>query len=124
MIASVIPAQRGETNSGRFRNMLIAFGAFSALALALTTWRYFTPLSGITGASGALLAMFGEFALIFAAVLLMITSSRGLYSVFVALSWLGGILTFIALLFLHGWLAAVALVLALLALAAAMVTRR
>lgn len=84
--------------------LLIILGAL--LALGVTSWRYFDPLSGVSGSGGALLTMFGEFALVAAGLILAFSHHRALRGVFVSLAWPGVILTFIAALFLHGWAAA------------------
>lgn len=78
----------------------------SILAGTLTLWRYFTPLSGIEGTSGALLATFGCAMLVLAGGLLHRLQPGGARTLFLILSWVGSILTLIALLFLHGWWAA------------------
>lgn len=108
-----------QAKSGRFRTAALALGIFAAAAFALTGWRYVTPLSGVTGAPGALLAMLGEAALVFAAVVLLTSKSNGIRRLFIGLSWLGAVLTLIALVFLHGWLSAVMIALALIAIAIA-----
>lgn len=89
----------------------------AAIAFILTTYRYITPLSGITGTGGALLAMFGEAALVVAGIVLWRTDRGPLRGAFIALSWVGILLTLIAVLFLHGWLASIALGLGVIALA-------
>lgn len=93
-------------------------GLAAALALIVTGWRYLTPLSGVTGAGGALLAMLGETALLLAAAVLARFKTGGVRTLFIVLSWLGAILTLIAVLFLHGTISAILLVIVMLALAA------
>jgi drug/metabolite transporter (DMT)-like permease len=90
---------------------LLLIGA--VVALVLTTYRYFTPLSGITGTSGALLAMFGAASLIAGAIALMALRRGGLRVVFLVLSWLGVLLTLLAAALLHGWGASLALIVSL-----------
>ncbi|WP_176086103.1 hypothetical protein [Martelella sp. HB161492] len=89
----------------------------AAVALLLTGWRYFAPLSGITGTSGALLAMFGAFMLILAGLAFFVLEPGRWRTLFLVLSWLGAILTLIAELFLHGWGSSVALAVCLCAIA-------
>lgn len=88
-----------------------------AVALLLTGWRYFAPLSGITGTPGALLAMFGSFMLIVAGVAFFMLGRGGWRILFLVLTWLGAILTFVAELFLHGWGSSIAMAVCILAVA-------
>lgn len=100
---------------------LLAFGA--AVALGITTWRYFTPLSGVTGTPGALLTMFGEAALLLAGVAISWMSGGTGRAIFIVLAWLGIILTGFAAYLLHGWWALTALAVALIGLAIGTVAR-
>ena len=70
------------------------------VALAITAWRFFTPLSGIDGSGGAMTAMFAE---------LVKSHTGGLRGFLLFLSWLVIVGTFVAALFLHGWLTAAVL---------------
>lgn len=90
--------------------------AAAAVALGITTWRYFTPLSGVTGTPGALLAMFGEAALLVAGIALARLARGAGRSIFMGLSWIGILLTLFATALLHGWLSVGALIVALVGL--------
>ncbi len=84
----------------------------AVIALSVTTYRYFTPLSGITGAGGALVVMLAQFALIMAAAALIVAQGPTARRALLILSWLGVILTLVGTLFLHGWISGAFLVLA------------
>ncbi|MGU3575562.1 hypothetical protein ACLBWZ_08510 [Brucellaceae bacterium C25G] len=89
----------------------IQFGAYVMLlgalcAFLITLWRYITPLSGVNGSGGAELTMVGEAALILASVILLKVNPGVVRKIFLFLSCLGVVLTFIASLFLHGWFTA------------------
>lgn len=93
---------------------LLALGA--AVAFGITAWRYFTPLSGITGTAGALVTMFGEAALVVAGFAIALMARGAGRITFVALAWIGIALTLLAAVLLHGWWAVAALVLAFIGL--------
>ncbi|MBS5837795.1 MAG: hypothetical protein KID05_01270 [Pseudomonas sp.] len=73
------------------------------VALVITAWRFFTPLSGIDGSGGAMTAMFAELVMVVLGLLLLKSHAGGLRGFLLFLSWAGIIGTFIAALFLHGW---------------------
>ena len=79
------------------------------VALAITAWRFFTPLSGVTDSGGAMVAMLAEFVVFLLGVFLVQTKPGGLRCFWLFLSWVGVIGTFIAVCLLHGWLTAVIL---------------
>lgn len=105
------------TDHATLGGYLLALGA--AVAFGLTAWRYLTPLSGITGTPGALIAMFGEAALFVAGIALALMARGAGRTVFVVLAWIGIALTLFAAILLHGWWSAAALVVALAGLVAA-----
>lgn len=84
--------------------ILMVVGA--AVALGITTYRYVTPLTGITGAGGALLTMAGELLLVLTGLALFFVHGPGARRAILILSWLFVTLTLIAALFLHGWITA------------------
>lgn len=103
--------QATAANIGTSKSAKMQIGAYVMMlgalcALLITLWRYVTPLSGVNGSGGAELTMVGEAALLLASVILLRKKHDGLRKLFVFLSWVGVILTFIAALFLHGWLSA------------------
>ena len=73
------------------------------VALAITAWRFFTPLSGVTDSGGAITTMFAEFVLFVLGVLLVQTKAGGLRNFVIFLSWAGAIGTIFAASLLHGW---------------------
>lgn len=73
------------------------------VALAITGWRFFTPLSGVTDSGGAMTTMLAEFVLFVLGVLLLQTKAGGLRNFVVFLSWAGAIGTIFAASLLHGW---------------------
>ena len=73
------------------------------VALAITAWRFFTPLSGVTDSGGAMTTMLAEFVLFVLGVLLVQTRAGGLRSFVVFLAWVGAIGTIFAASLLHGW---------------------
>lgn len=75
----------------------------AVIALCITAWRFFTPLSGVTDSGGAITTMLAEVALIILGFLLLKTPAGGFRCFILFLSWAGVIGTFIAALFLHGW---------------------
>ena len=79
------------------------------VALAITAWRFFTPLSGIDGSGGAMTAMFAEVVMVVLGLLLVKSHTGGLRGFLLFLSWVGIVGTFVAALFLHGWLTAAVL---------------
>ena len=80
------------------------------IALAITAWRFFTPLSGVTGSGGSMTTMLGEFVLFILGLLLIKHEFGGLRSFFVVLSWLAVIGTLFGAVLLHGWWTALVLV--------------
>ncbi len=80
------------------------------VALAITAWRFFTPLSGINGSGGAMTAMFAELVMFVLGLLLLKHEAGGLRSFVLFLSWVGIVGTLFAALLLHGWLTAAVLV--------------
>ncbi|HCN64584.1 MAG TPA: hypothetical protein DIT33_14490 [Pseudomonas sp.] len=80
------------------------------IALCITAWRFFTPLSGITDSGGAMVAMLAEFVLFILGLLLIKTEAGGARAFFLFLAWVGVIGTFFAALLLHGWWTAAVLV--------------
>ncbi|MCK0196512.1 hypothetical protein MWN34_06255 [Ancylobacter sp. 6x-1] len=111
-----------HTGQRRFRAGALMFALAALVALGLTGWRYLTPLSGVTGAGGALLAMFGAFILVLAGLMLLRVPRGRWRSLLLGLSALGVALTLIAELFLHGWGASVALAVAVIAIAVEILT--
>lgn len=73
------------------------------VALAITAWRFFTPLSGVTDSGGAMTTMLAEFVLFVLGVLLVKTAAGGLRNFVLLLSWAGAIGTIFAASLLHGW---------------------
>ena len=73
------------------------------VALAITAWRFFTPLSGVTDSGGAITTMFAEFVLFVLGVLLVQTKAGGLRNFVIFFSWAGAIGTIFAASLLHGW---------------------
>ena len=73
------------------------------VALAMTAWRFFTPLTGVTGSGGAMTTMLAELVLIILGVLLVKTGAGGLRKFVLFLSWAGAIGTIFAASLLHGW---------------------
>ena len=73
------------------------------VALAMTAWRFFTPLTGVTGSGGAMTTMLAELVLIILGVLLVKTGAGGLRNFVLFLSWAGAIGTIFAASLLHGW---------------------
>ena len=73
------------------------------VALAITAWRFFTPLSGVTDSGGAITTMFAEFVLFVLGVLLVQTKAGGLRNFVIFLGWAGAIGTIFAASLLHGW---------------------
>ncbi|KQB54037.1 hypothetical protein AQS70_08175 [Pseudomonas endophytica] len=73
------------------------------VALCITAYRFFTPLSGITDSGGAMVAMLAEFVLFILGLLLIKTGAGGARAFFLFLAWVGVIGTFFAALLLHGW---------------------
>ena len=110
MAAAPLPA--------RMRHGALILTLMALIALVLTGWRYLTPLSGVTGAGGALLAIVGCAALVVAGLVLAVARPGGVRTLFLGLSWLGLLLTLAAVLFLHGFWSAIALIFAIGALAA------
>lgn len=90
----------------------------AAVAFLITTIRFFTPLSGINGTYGALMAMFGEAALVLAGVCLALLPRGGVRTTFAVLAWIGIVLTLFATVLLHGVWSTVALAIGLLGLLA------
>lgn len=84
--------------------VLIMVGA--VVAFALTGSRYFTPLSGITGAGGALLTLGAELLLLLMGLALLRMHGLRARRTVLILAWLVVILTLISALFLHGWISA------------------
>jgi len=80
------------------------------IALAITAWRFFTPLSGVTDSGGAMVTMLGEFVLFILGLLLIKYEFGGLRKLFVILSWLGVLGTLLGAILLHGWWTAIVLV--------------
>ena len=80
------------------------------VALAITAWRFFTPLSGINGSGGAMTAMFAELVMFVLGLLLLKHEAGGLRCFVLFLSWVGIVGTLFAALLLHGWLTAAVLV--------------
>lgn len=112
MTSSALTAQtRSRFDPLKWGPGLLLLGALTALIL--TGYRYFTPLSGITGTYGALLSMVGAAALIVGAVALMALPRGGLRATFLVLSWLGVLLTLLAAGLLHGWWSSLALIVSL-----------
>ncbi len=107
-------ASSRKTEIAPYGQYLLALGA--AVAFGITAWRYFTPLSGITGTPGALITMFGEAALFVAGLAIAFMARGAGRTTFVVLAWIGIVLTLFAAVLLHGWWAAVALILALVGL--------
>ncbi|WP_300724765.1 hypothetical protein [Pseudomonas sp.] len=75
----------------------------AVIALCITAWRFFTPLSGVTDSGGAMVAMLAEVVLIILGLLLLKSHTGGFRRFILFLGWVGVIGTFIAALFLHGW---------------------
>ena len=73
------------------------------VALAITAWRFFTPLSGVTDSGGAMTTMLAEFVLFVLGVLLVKTAAGGLRNFVLLLSRAGAIGTIFAASLLHGW---------------------
>ncbi|WP_199178587.1 hypothetical protein [Acidimangrovimonas sediminis] len=105
---------RAGTGAAPGAATLIAVAAL--VALVITAWRYFTPLSGVTGTAGALLTMVGDVALLIGGIVLALLPGGGWRVLFLVLAWIGGLLTLLATVLLHGWSSAAALVVLLLAL--------
>lgn len=80
------------------------------VALGITAWRFFTPLSGVTGSGGAIVTMLAALVLLIVGVLLTKTGPGGARNFFLFLGWAGVIGTFFAALLLHGWWTAAVLV--------------
>lgn len=94
--------------------LLLILAAF--VALCVTGWRYFAPLSGVAGTGGALLAMFGAFMLMVAGLLLLRLPKGRWRSLFIVLAYVGIVLTLLCELFLHGWWSAGALAVGIIAI--------
>lgn len=118
--SAIAPRLRPNSGPAVWGPGLIFLGALAALIL--TTYRYFAPLSGITGTYGALLAMFGAAALIVAAFAIASLEAGPLRTTFLVLSWIGAVLTLAAAWLLHGWWASLALILCLAGVAIATVS--
>ena len=73
------------------------------IALAITAWRFFTPLSGVTDSGGAMTAMLAEFVLFILGVVLAQAKAGGLRNFVLFLAWVGVIGTIFAACLLHGW---------------------
>lgn len=86
----------------------------AVIALCITAWRFFTPLSGITDSGGAMVAMLAEIVLIILGLLLLKSHAGGFRHFLLFLGWAGVIGTFIAALLLHGWWTAAVLAVAAL----------
>lgn len=105
MVSSVVIDSRRQASAlKRTGAVLMVLGA--AVALGITTYRYVTPLSGITGAGGALLTMAGELLLVLMGLALFVVHGARARRTILILSWLFVILTLIAAMFLHGWITA------------------
>lgn len=83
---------------------IILVGA--VVALAITGWRYVTPLSGINGSGAAELTMLGEAALVLAGVILLRNARDFWHKLFLFLCWPGALLTLLAAIFVQGWITA------------------
>lgn len=105
---------QGRGGASRAAASLIAVAALAALVI--TGWRYVTPLSGVTGTVGALLAMAGDAALLIGGIVLVMLPRGGWRVTFLVLAWIGGLLTLLATVLLHGWSSAAVLAVLLLAL--------
>lgn len=105
------PSLAPRLHRGAVLLVLVAF-----LAFALTMWRYLTPLSGITGSGGAMLAALGAAALVLGGLGLTVLPIGGARTTLLALCWLGATLTLVALLLLHSWWAAGLLAIGLFAM--------
>lgn len=86
------------------------------IAFLMTGYRYLTPLSGITGAGGALLTLVGELVLIACGVAVMLNHHASWRTVTLVLIWIGTVLCLIAELFLHGWTSAMLLIVSVVGL--------
>ncbi|MBW3506328.1 MULTISPECIES: hypothetical protein [unclassified Pseudomonas] len=73
------------------------------IALGITAWRFFTPLSGVTDSGGAMTAMLAEFVLFVLGVVLAQARAGGLRNFVLFLAWVGVIGTTFAACLLHGW---------------------
>ena len=82
----------------------------AAIALCITAWRFFTPLSGITHSGGAMITMLAECALLVLGLILIKIHLGGLRRFVLLLCWLGVLGTLFAALLLHGWWTAAVLV--------------
>jgi hypothetical protein len=113
--ASVGPRTSPQNSSlARYGSVLLALAA--AVAFGITTWRYFTPLSGVDGTGGALLTMFGEAVLVIAALVIARLPHGAGRITLLTLAWIGIVLTTFAATLLHGWWAAAALGVAIIGL--------
>jgi len=80
--------------------------AASLIAALITTYRYITPLSGVTDAGGALLTLVSEFVICALGLIIAIANGPLVRKTGLVLAWILAVLCFIAELFLHGWLSA------------------
>lgn len=108
--------QKEEESGGAWQGAAFVITIAALVALALTTWRYFAPLSGVNGTVGALLAMAGNVALLFGGIALAMLPRGGWRVTFLVLGWIGGLLTLLATVLLHGWSSVAALVALIIAL--------
>jgi hypothetical protein len=124
MSAASVGPRTSTRNSAplRYGSLLLALAA--AVAFALTTWRYFTPLSGVNGTGGALLTMFGEAVLAIAALVIGRMTPGAGRNTLLTLAWIGIVLTTFAATLLQGWLATAALGVAIIGLLIETTTRQ
>ena len=97
-----------SASPGRHQGAYILIIA-ALIALCITAWRYFTPLSGVTGSGGAIITLLAELVLLVLGLLLVKQHAGGFRRFLLFLSWVGVAGTIVAALFLHGWWTAVVL---------------
>ncbi len=85
----------------------------AALGIAVAAYYYFVPLTGVNGTIGAGLVLFSTVAMLIAAALMPLFSSKAIYMTLGILCLLDVFLTALAGYFLHEWLLIAAMVIAL-----------